>query len=132
MPNGPAQSAPTISWATMAATAPQPGQPQEFFMDRVAGGKFKDTALWVTLLRVAAWVMLVLGFIGGLVYFFSLRSVGESFTYLTRSGNPFTGVAVMTMLGFWIMGAIMTTVLMVVANIGADISRTRQVVESRR
>jgi uncharacterized membrane protein len=101
-------------------------------MDRVAGGRLADKRLWVTLLRIAAWVVAGLALVLGIVNFFvawDFTALLGAASYRTRGAN--VGLSLLAMVMTWFTGAVATIMMMVFANMADDVNRTRTNAEAR-
>jgi hypothetical protein len=94
-------------------------------IDSIAGGKLTDRKTWITVLKVAAWLLTILGFIYGIISCVALSS--DSYF---NEGD--VGAGILSMLTIWVGCFIGTAALLVLANAAEDLAAIRRQGETRR
>ena len=77
--------------------------------------KLADSPLWARILRFAALANLLIAFIGGILAVITVAGLGYPF-------NGFLLQGIFTMFAVWVGGAVSSSLMLVFANIGADLA----------
>jgi len=97
--------------------------------------KLGDRKLWVAIVRILAAVWLLIAIIAGIVLFSSLSSfldsVNSSLSYFGGQTHYGAGLPTLSLLLSWFAGAVGFSVMILLANVSEDVTKTRELTQSR-